>query len=76
MKINYHLVDDGGISSVWDQEILLPIGAIFRHEFGVYEVKRYRDADGLPTEEYENIEQVECDRIRDNKQLRDGKSIF
>jgi hypothetical protein len=36
-EITYHLVDDSGVSTT-ELEVLIPLGIIFEHEYGTYEV--------------------------------------
>ena len=36
-EITYHLVDDSGVSTT-ELEILIPLGTVFEHEYGAYEV--------------------------------------
>ncbi|MBB2951999.1 hypothetical protein [Sphingobacterium sp. JUb56] len=59
---DYHLGDNGGSSLVEKQEILLPLGAIFRHEYGIYRVTNYLNAGGLEETRYSHITDVECER--------------
>lgn len=63
MIYTYLLIDDGGISNS-ENEILLPLKAIFRHDYGTYRVVNYRDEDGIIVNKFSKITQVECDRIR------------
>ncbi len=59
----YHLSDSGGSSLVENQELLLPIGAIFRHEYGVYKVISYLNDINEEETKYSKITQVDCERI-------------
>ncbi len=61
-KWNYHLFDNGGVSLCEDQEILLPIGTLFRHEYGFYKVVAYRNDQMEEETRYSLITNVECDR--------------
>jgi hypothetical protein len=36
-EIIYHLVDDSGVSTT-EFELLIPLGTVFEHEYGAYEV--------------------------------------
>ncbi len=36
-EIKYHLVDDLG-GSIIELEVLIPLGTVFEHEYGAYEV--------------------------------------
>ena len=36
-EITYHLVDDSGVSTI-EFELLIPLGTVFEHEYGAYEV--------------------------------------
>lgn len=59
----YHLSDSGGSSLVENQELLLPIGSIFRHEYGVYKVISYLNDNNEEEIKYSKITQVDCERI-------------
>ena len=59
----YHLGDSGGSSLVEDQELLLPIGTVFRHEYGVYKVISYLNENCEEETNYSKITQVDCERI-------------
>lgn len=61
-KWNYHLSDNGGSSLVENQEFLLPIGTLFRHEYGMYRVRVYLNIDGQEETRYNKITDVDCDR--------------
>lgn len=65
MKYTYLLVDDNGASNS-ENEILLPLKAVFRHEYGTYKVINYRDDQGNIVTKFSQITQVECDRIKIN----------
>lgn len=65
MKYTYLLVDDNGVSNS-ENEILLPLKAIFRHEYGTYKTINYRDDQGNIVTKFSQITQVECDRIKRN----------
>lgn len=43
VKVNYNLIDDGGVSTLFDMLIKLNIGDKFQHEYGIYEVKSYKN---------------------------------
>jgi hypothetical protein len=36
-EITYHLNDDSGVSTIV-LEVLIPLGTVFEHEYGTYEV--------------------------------------
>lgn len=59
----YLLIDDGGVSNS-ENEILIPIGTKFRHEFGYYKVINYRNSEGDIETRMDKITQVECDRYK------------
>jgi len=59
----YHLGYSGGSSLVEDQELLLQIGSVFRHEYGVYKVVSYLNENGEEETKYSKITQVDCERI-------------
>lgn len=59
----YHLGDSGGSSLVENQELLLPIGTVFRHEYGVYKVISYLNENCEEETKYSKISQVDCERI-------------
>lgn len=59
---NYHLSDNGGSSLVENQELLLPIGTLFRHEYGIYRVIMYLNSDGQEETRYNKITDVDCER--------------
>ncbi|MCW3111315.1 MAG: hypothetical protein JWQ09_5821 [Segetibacter sp.] len=63
MIYTYLLCDDGGVSNS-ENEILLPLKSIFRHEYGTYEVINWRTDSGEITTRYSDITQVECERIK------------
>lgn len=63
-RYDYQLCDDGGVSTAWEQEILVPIGTKFLHEFGLYIVDGYMTEQGINTMKKENISQVICNRIK------------
>jgi|GEM_PF-1104671 len=60
----YYLGDDGGVSNCEDQQILLPIGTIFRHAWGIYKVIEYLDEKGESETRYSKITTVYCERER------------
>ncbi len=64
---SYHLGDSGGSSLVEKQELLLPIGTIFRHEYGFYEVRYYLNDNNEEETRYSLITQVDCERVFKNK---------
>lgn len=64
-KWDYHLSDNGGSSLVERQEILLPLGSVFRHEYGIYRVKAYLNELGQEESRYSHITDVDCDRDYD-----------
>lgn len=72
MKYTYYLSDNGGCSDI-DIEILLPIGSRFRHEFGIYEVKRHINYMGNTETKFKSIEAVDCERVFSNKEIAEGK---
>lgn len=39
---DYQLADDNGISTAENVPMLLPIGTIFKHEYGTYKVELYQ----------------------------------
>lgn len=63
MNYTYLLVDDGGVSNWEDVPVLMAIGSVFRHEYGIYKVLNYRDENGEIETRFSKITQVECDRI-------------
>lgn len=66
---DYQLCDDGGVSQSESQEILIPIGTQFLHEFGLYRVDEYRDGKGQITRVTSKITNVWCERIKTNQEL-------
>lgn len=62
MKYTYLLMDDNGISNS-ENEIIIPVGTIFLHEFGLYKVLSHRDKDGVISKKKADITQIECERI-------------
>jgi len=58
----YLLCDNGGVSNS-ENQFLLPLKSIFRHEFGTYRVDEYRDKNGELTNKFSKITQVICERI-------------
>lgn len=70
MKFNYLLCDNGGMSTAYDQEIIIPIGTNFLHEYGLYTVVEYRDKDGNPTRKTDKIKMVDCERIKTNEEIK------
>lgn len=71
-RYDYHLEDDSGVSEAWDQKILIPIGTKFLHDFGLYEVREYRDESGELTDKRSKIKGVWCQRLKSNQQLKEG----
>lgn len=65
MIYTYLLCDDGGVSHS-ENEILLPLKAIFRHEYGTYRVDDYRNNDGEVVTKFSEITHVTCERIKRN----------
>lgn len=55
MKYQYHLIDNGGVSTEWDVPFKMAIGSMFHHEFGTYKVDEYKG------------DQILCERISQNK---------
>lgn len=65
MIYTYLLCDDGGVSNS-ENEILLPLKAIFRHEYGTYRVENHRNDAGDIVTHFKEITQVDCERIKRN----------
>jgi hypothetical protein len=59
---DYYLCDDGGCNTIESQEILLPIGTIFRHEYGFYKVSGYLNDKGEDETRYSFITKIDCDK--------------
>ena len=70
---DYHLCDNSGVSTAWSQKILIPVGTKFLHEFGLYEVREYRDEQGELTKVTDRITQVICERLKTNAELKAKK---
>lgn len=65
MKWHYLLCDNGGVSDIWDCEMLVPIGSMFRHEYGIYQVCEYIDDEGNNVDrQFGLITQVLCERVK------------
>ena len=62
MEYVYLLQDENGVSNS-ENEILLPIGTVFSHEFGTYKVTGWFDIDYRKTDLPNMVDQIECDRI-------------
>lgn len=39
--IHYELIDDGGSNAMWIP-IILPVGTVFKHEYGTYKVSEHK----------------------------------
>lgn len=63
LTYNYLLIDDGGASNQ-ELPVLMSIGTIFRHEYGIYKVTDYVNDQGEKETKFSKITQVSCDRIQ------------
>lgn len=69
-RYNYVLIDDGGANDLSNQQILIPLGTKFLHEFGLYQVSEYVDRAGNTTKKTANIYKILCDRLKTNQELK------
>lgn len=72
MIYTYLLIDNGGVSNS-ENEIIIPKGTRFRHEFGVYEVMAWLNDKGQEEQEFNKITQVSCERKWSNFEIKNGK---
>lgn len=70
MKFHYLLEDNSGVSDIWDCEMLIPVGAKFLHEYGLYEVRMCIDSEGEETKTQAKIEAVVCEKLKSNQELK------
>ncbi|OQA45807.1 MAG: hypothetical protein BWY47_01917 [Bacteroidetes bacterium ADurb.Bin302] len=71
VKVKYMLFDDGGVCDRW-LPILLPIGTVFKHEYGTYKVERYIEPHASKTEPVNEFTVV-CERLDSRDGLKEGK---
>ena len=71
IKIRHMLCDDGGVCDIW-LPILIPIGTVFKHEYGTYKVKRYIEPHASKTEPVNEFTVV-CERLDSHDRLEKGK---
>ena len=72
----YLLSDNGGVSNSEDQELLIPKGTVFLHEFGLYKVVRFYNDEGDIATSHDEISQVLCERIYSLKELNKNPEIL
>ena len=71
VKVKYMLFDDGGVCDRW-LPILLPIGTVFKHEYGTSKVERYIEPHASKTEPVNEFTVV-CERLDSRDGLKEGK---
>ena len=62
MKYTYHLLDDGGMSTVDDIPFRMDIGTKFLHEYGYYQVRYYRNDNAAVCERLMTIQEYNQDK--------------